>query len=88
VAGSGEQSRGEGGRAHGGNEVREDSSMAPTHGDKVTNPRGAIVTGLTGGRCHICHQSGHQLVIGYVAEGAGPGCPVKPFCAAACGLAR
>jgi hypothetical protein len=45
AAGSGEWSREEGGCSHGVNEVREDSSAAPTCGDKVTNTCGAAMTG-------------------------------------------
>jgi hypothetical protein len=44
--------------------------MAPTRGDKVTNPRGAAVTG---GRRHLCRERGHHLVTGCAAVGVGPG---------------
>jgi hypothetical protein len=45
VVGSGQRSRGKGRHARGGNKVREDSSAAPTCGDKVTNTGGAAMTG-------------------------------------------
>jgi hypothetical protein len=80
AAGDGEQTNGwrraeqrEGGRAHGGNEVQVDSSAAPTCGDKVANPRGVAVTGVTGGRRRLCRERGHRLVTGCAATGMRPG---------------
>jgi hypothetical protein len=70
---SAEQSRGEGGHARGGNKVWDDSSTAPTRGNKVANPRGAAVTDLTDERRCLCHERGHHLVTHYVAAGMGLG---------------
>jgi hypothetical protein len=53
--------------------VREDSSAAPTCGDKVANPRGAAVIGVTGGRWHLYLECGHRLVTSCAAAGMGPG---------------
>jgi hypothetical protein len=73
AAGSGERSRGKGRCARGGNGVQEDSSVAPTHGDKVAIPRGATVISMTGGWRRLGCERSHRLVTACAVAGAGPG---------------
>jgi hypothetical protein len=59
--------------------------MTLMHDDKIANPRGAAVIGVTGGWHRLCCEHGHHLVISFAAVGVGPGCLVKPFWVTACG---